>query len=372
MKFFSDQRRLYTLAGVLLVLTVALWVTWGLWQRPAEPADAPGATPPAETAAPANTPGPGETASPESTDLPTSAGEGNTVSTIVYYQDNNGYLVPVMKKIPNEPGIAKATLSMMVQSPANDMEAARLGLRTIFPEGTNIDLDISDKVARIDLSGEIANLPDAESELNMVSAVVQTLTEFPTVETVRFLVDGQKADALVHGTSIAGDFTRGILNLESASSGITPDEAQTVTLYFPGDANSIVVPVTRMVYGTPDINTAVLEFAKGPSESSPLDDALPSGTGLISVTHEGDKVTVNFTKEFINLAEQTDGGRLALRALVLTCSQFDDVKSVEVQVEGEPYDTGLNTLSIPTFANEADAVIDQFLQTQSAAIFEID
>ena len=47
------------------------------------------------------------------------------MDTVVYYQDNSGYLVPVMRSIPETDGIAKATLSLMVQSPYNDMEAAR-------------------------------------------------------------------------------------------------------------------------------------------------------------------------------------------------------------------------------------------------------
>ena len=62
-------------------------------------------------------------------------------SSVVYYQDNNGYLVPVMREMPLQDGIARATLAMMVSSPHNDMEAARLGLRTVMPEGTDIDLD---------------------------------------------------------------------------------------------------------------------------------------------------------------------------------------------------------------------------------------
>lgn len=379
MKFFSDQRRLYGLAAVLLVMTVALCCTWGLWQKPSGTTggnDVTAITPTGavETQAPQTSPAPEATnqaananASGEET-----AQAGDGVKTIVYYQDNNGYLVPVMRTIANQPGIAKATLGMMVQSPANDMEAARLGLRTVLPEGTNIDLDISGGVARIDLSEEVAGLPDAEAEANMVSAVVQTLTEFPTVEKVSFLIDGKAAEALSHGTSISGEFTRGMLNLESASADLKPDEAKTVMLYFPGETGSLIVPVTRMVYGSADVNTAVLELAKGPSAASPLDTVLPSGCGLIDVKNADGKVQINFTKEFIELAQDDDGGRQALRALVLTCSQFEGVKSVEIQVEGEPYDPGADTLSIPTFVNDAEAVADQFLQTQSNAIFEVD
>ena len=61
--------------------------------------------------------------------------KGKTMSTVVYYQDNYGYLVPVMCNVAQQDGVAKATLSLMVKSSENDMNAARLGLRTVLPEG---------------------------------------------------------------------------------------------------------------------------------------------------------------------------------------------------------------------------------------------
>lgn len=368
MKLLSDQRRLYMLAAFLLALTVILCFVWRLWSAPGG-----GAADPVPSDSPTRTPLP--TASSaiagSATAAPTDGSSVPTVSTIVYYQDNNGYLVPVMKQIENQQGIAKATLSMMVSSPRNDMEAARLGLRTVLPEGTEIDLDISGGVARVDLGAGVNQLPDAESESNMVSAIVQTLTEFDTVSCVRFLVDGQKTEELNHGTPVGGDFTRGEINLETSSAALSPEDAQTVMLYFPGETGSLIVPVTRMVYGEPDVNTAVLELAKGPSASSPLDSVLPSGCGLIDVQTDPDgKVIVNFTREFIEIAEQADGGRQALKALMLTCAQFDGVSAVEIQVEGEPYDVGLSTMTVPTTVNMADEIIDQFLVAQSALLFE--
>lgn len=368
MKLLSDQRKLYLLAAVLLALTILLCFVWRLCKTPDEPQPGASASPGTETATPLPVSTAEPTGGPDETSEPSAV---STVSTIVYYQDNSGYLVPVMKQIENQQGIAKATLSLMVSSPRNDMEAARLGLRTVLPEGTDIDLDISGGVARVDLSDTVSSLPDAEAESNMVSAIVQTLTEFDTVRTVRFLIDGKQVESLAHGTSVSGDFTRGMLNLESASASLDPEEAQTVMLYFPGETGSLIVPVTRMVYGEPDVNTAVLELAKGPSAASPLESTLPSGCGLIDVkTDEAGKVTINFTKEFISIAEQDDGGRQAMKALLLTCSQFPGVTSVEILVEGEPYDTGVSTSAIPTTVNIADEIFDQFLEAQSSLLFE--
>lgn len=370
MNRLGNQRKLYLLAAALLALTILLCLSWGLWKPSGQEADlVPQAT---GEAAPQSTQEPVSQATTE----PESTGQASAGmrETVVYYQDNNGYLVPVMREVPAEEGIAKATLSLMVQSPYNDMEAARLGLKTILPEGTTIDLDInSEGRARIDLGSQINQLADAEAESNMVSAIVQTLTEFPTVKTVEFLVDGKQVNQLKYGTKIDGAFERGMLNLESAVPTMaTPSEYKTVELYFPGETGSLLVPVTRMVYGNDDINTAMLELCKGPSADSPLESTLPAGCGLIGVNMDGTTAVVNFTKEFMNLAEQSDGGRQALKALVLTATQFPGVEKVEIQVEGEPYDASAATMSVPTFVNEADAITDQFLQTQTAQIFDME
>ena len=56
---------------------------------------------------------------------------------------------------------------------------------------------------------------------------------------------------------------------------------------------------------------------------------------------------------------------------MLTCTQFKGVKSVEIQVEGEKYDPGKQTLSVPTFANVAED-IPTMGYAETAAILEFD
>lgn len=370
MNFTGNQRKVYLLALALLIVAIALACAWSIWYRPSK------ALP--EAAMPEPTPGQAAepSATPDQADEAAVSGATATekpvskASTIVYYQDNEGYLVPVMCSVPMEDGIAKATLSLMVQSAGNDMQAARLGLRTILPENTTIDLDISGGLARIDLSKEVLGLADAAAEVNMINAVVQTLTEFDTVQEVEFLIGGQKLEKLTHGTDISGRFKRGDINMEAAEGAMSVAGSKPVKLYFPADAGTVVVPVTRLVYSKPDINTAVLELTKGPSATGSLENVLPSGCGLIDVTVEDGVAKLNFTKEFADLALNSDGGRMALKALVLTCTQFEGVESVEIYVEGEKFDPGEGTLSVPTFANVADTIVYDYIQTQSAMLLD--
>jgi len=370
MNLSGNQRRVYLLALGLLVLAVALVCAWSLWLRPAGTAapaqpDARGAEPSAQPETTAEPMGVSSNAGAE----PESDGV-QKVSTIVYYQDNYGYLVPVMCSVPLEDGIAKATLNRMVQSVGNDMQAARLGLRTVLPENTKIDLDISEGLARIDLSKEVLNMADAAAESNMVSAIVQTLTEFDSVEKVEFLIDGKKRDTLTHGTSVAGTFTRGDINLETAEPTVSLSASEPMTLYFPADSGAVIVPVTRMVREGADVNTAVMELAKGPSNQDMLESVVPPGCGLIDVNVENGVAKLNFTGEFVNLVQNSDGGRMALKALVLTCTQFKGVDSVEIYVDGVKYDAG--DLGVPSFVNVADSIVYDYIQTQSAMIFDFE
>ena len=169
MKFLNDQRRMYLLSACLLALTIVLCCTWSLWGDREPVSDSSAGAEGDASIEPSVTPQTRETVSPEPS--PEATKSAQTVNAVVYYQDNNGYLVPVMREIPLQDGIARATLGMMVSSPHNDMEAARLGLRTVMPEGTDIDLDISGGAARVNLTGPISKLPDAAAESNMVNAI---------------------------------------------------------------------------------------------------------------------------------------------------------------------------------------------------------
>ena len=277
--------------------------------------------------------------------------------TVVYYEDGDGYLVPVQRDVLRQDGIAKATLELMVQSARNDMDAARLGLSPVVPEGTTFDLDIADGHARVDLGREALSASSKQQEENMRTAIVWALTEFDTVKDVNFLVDGQKRDTLTHGTNISGSYTRVGLNQEEPAAP-TFAGASEVQMYFPAQDGRLLVPVSRTVYSDDDVATAVFEFLRGPKASSGLETPLDEDVQLLGVSVSGGVVTINFSKEFTKIAERSDGGVQAMRALMLTCTRYPGVKRVKILVDGEPYE--MPTQDTPTFANIASEVENSF------------
>ena len=277
--------------------------------------------------------------------------------TVVYYEDGDGYLVPVQREVLRQDGIAKATLNLMVQSARNDMDAARLGLVPVVPEGTTFDLDISKGHARVDMSKQVLAASDKEQEENLRTAIVWALTEFDTVKDVSFLVDGQVRDTLTHGTNISGSYTRVGLNQEEPVQEVFAD-ANEVQMYFPSQNGRLLVPVSRTVYSDEDVTTAVFEFLRGPKADSGLNAPLPEEAKLLGVDVKDGVVTINFSKAFTKIAEQSDGGVQAMRALMLTCTRFPGVKKVKILVDGEPYQPP--TQDVPTFANVASEVENTF------------
>ncbi len=280
--------------------------------------------------------------------------------TVCWYEDGDGYLVPVTRQIPQQDGVAKATLSLMVKSSENDLAAARMGLTNVIPEGVTFDLDISGGKARVDMSKEALNCASAEEELLMVQGTAAALCGFDTVEEVSFLFDGQKRSRLTHGTDVSGTFSADDVNLESVATFSMDDleTAQCVSLYFPSASGRMLVPVTRTVFSPADLTTAILELAKGPKSDSGLEAPIPADCGVRSVSVKKGVATIDFTKEFARIAEHSDGGAKALQAVLFTASQFPGVKQVSITVEGTPWRSEPETAT--TFVNQAEEVMSRY------------
>ena len=278
----------------------------------------------------------------------------STRTTVVYYADAAGYLVPVACSVPWVDGIAKATLAMMVKNEENNMTAASMGLYNVLPENTVFDIDISNGCATVSLSEEANACATAEEEITMVNGIVCALTEFDSVDEVKFLINGYELATLKHGTDISATFTRGDVNLESLAADVSLDGVNKISLYFESEQSGAMVPVTRMVFSYGDIETAVLELLKGPKPGTGLLATLPSDASLLSVTNDNGVITINFSEEFVNIVNEIDGGKNAIKSLMLTCTQFEDVKEVKLQINGVDWEPETATMTVPTFVNTED------------------
>lgn len=144
----------------------------------------------------------------EGTEILDQALIGETKEIALYFSDESGqYLVSEMRDVPKVEGIARAVMQELIAGPSVES-----GLLPTIPVGTQL-LDINvrpDGVCIVDLSGELVlNHPGGSMNEEMtVYSVVNTLTQFPTVQEVQILIDGQKVETIAGHMDVSATMAR--------------------------------------------------------------------------------------------------------------------------------------------------------------------
>jgi hypothetical protein len=103
----------------------------------------------------------------------------------------NEGLVPVLRTYPETRAVAAIAMDALLGGPNEAEMAAAPGIHTAIPEATRLlGVTVKDKVATVDLSGAFASGGGTYSMAARLAQVVYTLTQFPTVDKVRFELDG--------------------------------------------------------------------------------------------------------------------------------------------------------------------------------------
>jgi len=129
------------------------------------------------------------TAAPEATATTTAA----VVDVKVYFLRGEQVGV-VRREVADDGAPAKAALEALLGGPDDDEVA--LGFGTTIPDGTALNaVVIEDGVATADLSAAYDDGGGTSSMSSRLAEVVFTLTQFPTVTSVRFELDGEPVTA---------------------------------------------------------------------------------------------------------------------------------------------------------------------------------
>lgn len=250
---------------------------------------------------------------------------------LAYYEDENGFVVPVNTSIPWEEGIAKATLRSMVTGSETEQKIAQSGLHGVLPEGTEIrGMSIKDGLCRVDLSKSVLNAASYEQEENMVSAITYTLTEFPTIDKVEILVEGQALAALPKGYGIAAAFERKNINLYGNDNGVN------YTVYYKAPDTEVAGHYIPITFSASKIDnpavTVVEKLFNGPPSDTVLSNKIPMDVNLRNVKVVGDTAVVDLGVEAVNLSEEEFEDMNAI--VVLCLEQFEEIANVEYNIEG--------------------------------------
>ncbi len=287
------------------------------------------------------------------------AEDSNLRDTVLYYQNENGYLVPVKRQIPWEEGIAKAALRNMLDSPIIREDIGIIGLKPIIPTGTEIlgmSIDQERGTCKVDFSSHVMDCQTKKEEENLVKGIVYTLTEFPNIQEVQIMVDGKVVSEMRYGTNIQKPLKREDINVvDSSTSGNSK-----VIVYYKGTSNGeyeYYVPVT-IPTSAPSANvlTALEELFKGAPELSGLYSDIPDGIALqgVEVNDGIAYVDVQLEDEDI-ISDQVTFDNMS-KNIGLTLNQFSDISYVEILIDGQTIEEAgldlLNQDTVPVFANE--------------------
>ncbi len=273
--------------------------------------------------------------------------------TVLYFQTDDGFMVPVMKLLPWEEGIGSAALNQLVDTDENRISAAAMGLKNVVPQGVSFVLSISDDaVATLNIC-DLPELESAEAEQALVTAVVNTLTEFSTIDQVQLKFDGKIKRKLPNGTKVEDAMRTLPLNEEPLPVSASEDDTlYQLTLYYPNQAASLFVPVTRTIAREPSISVAMEELVCGPVDSA-LRNCFPEGTQVLSATILDDIASINLSEAFASIADTPALEQAALESMQLTAQHFGAVSALHVQVEGKDYQSAsVETMAMPEYVNK--------------------
>ena len=133
--------------------------------------------------------------SPSSSPATTPTAAPSATTTLSLYFLRGEALGVAERRVPQTTKPATAALEALLAGPTADESAA--GLTSAVPSGTRLlGLSIDGTTARVDLSAQFATGGGSLSMQARVAQIVYTLTQFRTIKTVAFMLEGRALDAL--------------------------------------------------------------------------------------------------------------------------------------------------------------------------------
>ena len=222
---------------------------------------------------------------------------------VIFLIDNNDYVARVNVVLNNDDILKKAKEIigyLTLNSEYNDY--IRDGFSPIIPENTKLlDISFSEGLLKLNFSKEFLNV-SKKNEQKMIEAIVYSLTEIDSVNSITIFVDGVILDKLPFSkinipTTLDRNFgINKIYNLESLK-----DSTKT-TIYYISKYNDFYyyVPVTKV---NNNKNEKVEIIIKELSSSSMLETSLmsylASNTELLNYTKTDESIVLNFNNNIL-------------------------------------------------------------------------
>ncbi|GBD19019.1 hypothetical protein HRbin27_01521 [bacterium HR27] len=281
--------------------------TASVGQTPTLPAAQP-AVVPTPTAVPATTP-----VAATVTPVPTASPVADFLVSLYFLREER--LAVVRRPVTRTPRVGTAALEVLLAGPTP--QEAAWGFTTEIPSGTQLrDLAIADGIATVDLSGDFTRGGGTASMRARVAQIVFTLTQFSSVEAVRFRIDGQPVEA-IGGEGVVVDPPPGRAAFE--------DLLPLIFVEAPGPGETVRSPLRV----TGSANTFEASFMV---RLSTADGTVLYEGPAMATSGSGTRGTFDLTISF-DVAEPVDG---TLRLWEYSARDGSEINVVEIPLRLEP------------------------------------
>ena len=129
------------------------------------------------------------------------------------------------------------------------------------------------------------------------------------------------------------------------SSEITPGEEMTeeqerqtmISLYYTNTETNTLMPEAKVIDAKDLLENpykTLFEFLIAPPKNDKLKSSVPEGTKLNGAVLNGDVLTIDLTKEFVN-GQSDESMKLAMYSIVNTLTELNEVGSIKFIIDGE-------------------------------------
>lgn len=272
------------------------------------------------TQTPATEPPPAtETEAPATTgETPTEPDETITIDETLnlrVYLTRDDTIGVVSRLVPQTEAVGRVAMEELLGGPTGQEQ--EIGFSTQIPDGTELlDLSVADGVATVNLSSTFAEGGGSATMFARLAQVVYTLTQFPTVQSVEFQLDGEPVTTFSsEGIVLDGPQTRE--NYED----VTPP----ILVETPTPFATVSSPLT--IAGTANVFEATVSYSLEDATGAEITSGFTTatcGTGCrgtfeVSVPFEAGGVSEGTLVVFESSAE--DGSRIHVVEIPLTFAE---------------------------------------------------
>ncbi|HHX17871.1 MAG TPA: GerMN domain-containing protein [Clostridium sp.] len=261
------------------------------------------------------------------------------VKITAYYRDGDNIVVPITRKIKRQEGIARAVIEGMIKNDENTNVLQPYKLFAPLPEGTVVlGMNIKEDTVIVDFNEKFLEYGDKTEEINIISSIVYSLTEFENINNVKILIEGREKDILKYGTNISGLLNRNNVLINSKRLNVE-EKVEKIDVYLyknEGGEINYLLPMSFEYIGIAkeEICNEIIRLLGKNYDDKKMFSSLPSGVNLIDSKLEENTLILNFSDKIKNYGG-TSREEGIIEQILYSMKQIEGVEKVKIIIEGK-------------------------------------